>query len=92
MVGMVRRPVRVRAQLDQEAAVDEPLHHERRHVRQNGRMHDDANEDLAMKPYATAQLPGGVYSLSVRQPRSARPVKPKKARPHGAIFARLASG
>ncbi|MFF5976974.1 hypothetical protein ACFY7C_36290 [Streptomyces sp. NPDC012769] len=30
---VVQRPVRVRAQVDQEAAVGEPAHHERRHMR-----------------------------------------------------------
>ncbi|WP_369198743.1 hypothetical protein [Streptomyces djakartensis] len=33
LVGVVQRPVRVRAQVDQQAAVDEPAHHEGRHVR-----------------------------------------------------------
>ncbi|GGR41571.1 hypothetical protein GCM10010282_37970 [Streptomyces roseolus] len=34
LAGMVQRPVRVRAQVDQEALVDQPPHHECRHVRQ----------------------------------------------------------
>ncbi|MFG2533380.1 hypothetical protein [Streptomyces sp. NPDC048516] len=33
LVGVVQRPVGVRAQVDQQAAVDEPTHHERRHAR-----------------------------------------------------------
>ncbi|MFH9400693.1 hypothetical protein ACH4JS_13020 [Streptomyces sp. NPDC017638] len=33
LAGVVRRPVRVRAQVDQETSVHEPAHHERRHVR-----------------------------------------------------------
>ncbi|WP_416531562.1 hypothetical protein [Streptomyces coelicoflavus] len=33
LTGVVQRPVRVRAQVDQEAPLDEPAHHERRHVR-----------------------------------------------------------
>ncbi|WP_369162335.1 hypothetical protein [Streptomyces sp. R02] len=33
LAGVVQRPVRVRAEVDQQAAVDEPAHHERRHVR-----------------------------------------------------------
>ncbi|MDN3293419.1 hypothetical protein QWM81_05070 [Streptomyces ficellus] len=32
LAGVVQRPVRVRAQVDQQAAVDEPPHHERPHV------------------------------------------------------------
>ncbi|MFE7568511.1 hypothetical protein ACFU76_16375 [Streptomyces sp. NPDC057539] len=32
LVGVVQRPVRVRAQVDQQAPVDEPAHHERRYA------------------------------------------------------------
>ncbi|MFJ6251788.1 hypothetical protein ACIQKA_29060 [Streptomyces sp. NPDC092045] len=68
LAGMVQRAVRVRAQVGQEAAVDEPADHERRHVRR-----------LAVNgPVRSAE--GGGDPVGRRAAEETTPVSPSAAR------------